>query len=705
MDDADRQPAHRPKAHRPDLRPATEEEQGVDDVARQEVAVDGLETGPPGILDAAIGDLDRLRPPIDEVEHRRQVRPRPEQRVGVVELEGGLLGLAKQLDRGRRVAPPRERHRERRRRVNLLAARRRVARPSDLDRLARQPLGVREDPVEHLQLGEAGQHGRAFRTRLARDELDRTSGRQHRSGRVAAGPPDLGEAFVEQAEADAVATGIEPSDGRLEERRRPRDPPDREGGLGRADLEIDPVGRRRGPAARARPAPDPRAATGPLERVELVGRGVAFGGERRPPRSRRIERRAGRGPPASATRPRTAARRAPRRGRRGSASGDRQQVARDGAPDRLMTERQRPVDLDHEAAVERLRPAGPQVGIEAAGTGPRAGHGARRRAVALGVEGHRDARQLLGRERALGQRHQPQDPPALARADRQPGDDQVVERPAERRRGQLPASGEQLLGHERQAARPLGDEQQQAGRRPFLLDAFDQGGQLVAIERRQHDPIRRPRAAHDGVEVGHPGVVARDGVELVRPDDGQALVARDPGQERDERPGRGVGAVEVLEHEDDRPPLPEPPEQTQDPLEGPCLPPFRGRPAAAPRHRAGHVEDGRELRQETHDLGRRGSEQVGQLVDRQSARRVGPMARTIGPYGSSARAGHAVARRTVIGSPSACIRAMTSSMKRVTPTPAVPSSRIVRVRPPAASSSPAARRANASSRPTKRALE
>ena len=81
------------------------------------------------------------------------------------------------------------------------------------------------------------------------------------------------------------------------------------------------------------------------------------------------------------------------------------------------------------------------------------------------------------------------------------------------------------------------------------------------------------------------------------------------------------------------------------------------------------------------------------------------MARTIGPYGSSARAGQAVARRTVIGSPSACIRPIASSMKRVTPTPAVPSSRIVRARPPAASSSPAARRANASSRPTKRALE
>src|SRR3954468_3266102 len=44
-------------------------------------------------------------------------------------------------------------------------------------------------------------------------------------------------------------------------------------------------------------------------------------------------------------------------------------------------------------------------------------------------------------------------------------------------------------------------------------------------------------------------------------------------------------------------------------------------------------------------------------------------------------------------------------MNRVTPTPAVPSTRMVRARPPAASSSPAARRANAASRPTKRALD
>ena len=57
------------------------------------------------------------------------------------------------------------------------------------------------------------------------------------------------------------------------------------------------------------------------------------------------------------------------------------------------------------------------------------------------------------------------------------------------------------------------------------------------------------------------------------------------------------------------------------------------------------------------------------------------MARTMGPYGSSALDGQAVARRTVIGSRSARIRSIASSRKRVTPTPAVPPSSIVRVTP------------------------
>ena len=86
VDDADRQPAHRPFADRARLGPAAQQEERVGDVARQEVAVDGLETGAPGVLDALVGDVDRFGPPADEVEHGRQVGPDAEERIGIVEL-------------------------------------------------------------------------------------------------------------------------------------------------------------------------------------------------------------------------------------------------------------------------------------------------------------------------------------------------------------------------------------------------------------------------------------------------------------------------------------------------------------------------------------------------------------------------------------------------------------------------------------------
>ena len=90
VDDADRQPAHRAAAELARLRPAAEQEQRVGDVAGQEVAVDGLEPGPPGVLDAL---RTRPRPPRSAGSTRSRTVVRlardPEQRVGVVELDGG----------------------------------------------------------------------------------------------------------------------------------------------------------------------------------------------------------------------------------------------------------------------------------------------------------------------------------------------------------------------------------------------------------------------------------------------------------------------------------------------------------------------------------------------------------------------------------------------------------------------------------------
>ena len=172
---------------------------------------------------------------------------------------------------------------------------------------------------------------------------------------------------------------------------------------------------------------------------------------------------------------------------------------------------------------------------------------------------------------------QAQDAPALLGADRQPGDDELVERAGQRGARQFAAGGEELLGDERQAAGPFGDEEQQAGRRAFALDPLDQRGQLVAVERRQRQALGRARAGGDRAEVRRPRVVAADDVGLVRADDRQALFARDAGQERDERPGRGIGQMEVLEDEDDRMLLAQPAEQAEDPLQRPRLAPFRAR--------------------------------------------------------------------------------------------------------------------------------
>ena len=79
-----------------------------------------------------------------------------------------------------------------------------------------------------------------------------------------------------------------------------------------------------------------------------------------------------------------------------------------------------------------------------------------------------------------------------------------------------------------------------------FLDPLDQSRQLVAIERRQGQSIGLPRTGQDRPEVGRPGVVATDDVRLMRSDDRQPLLARDPGQERHQRPCGGIGEVQVL---------------------------------------------------------------------------------------------------------------------------------------------------------------
>ena len=224
--------------------------------------------------------------------------------------------------------------------MDLLGPGDRVAGARDLDRVAGQPLRLGEDAVEHLQLGERGEDRGPFRARLARDELDRPSRREHRPGRVPGSAPDMGQPLVEQAERDAIAPGVEAADRRFEVGRRARHLADREGRLRGTDLEVDPVRRvRRLPPGGRRSAAGPRAA-------------------RAPARARRARRRRRGDAPANAAASMAAIRarcgswptsqcqatadggppRLCRQGRVIAGPGDRQQVARHGTSDRCVAE-------------------------------------------------------------------------------------------------------------------------------------------------------------------------------------------------------------------------------------------------------------------------------------------------------------------------------------------------------------------------------
>ena len=136
------------------------------------------------------------------------------------------------------------------------------------------------------------------------------------------------------------------------------------------------------------------------------------------------------------------------------------------------------------------------------------------------------------RQRPTGRGQQAQHAPGLGRADGHPGEDQVLERGRQRDRRQLAPGGQELLGHERAATRPFDDDDQHAGRRRLPLDRLDEAGQVVPAERRQGQAIRLARGALEGPQVDGPRVVAADGIGLVGADDGQALGAGDPGEER-----------------------------------------------------------------------------------------------------------------------------------------------------------------------------
>ena len=217
----------------------------------------------------------------------------------------------------------------------------------------------------------------------------------------------------------------------------------------------------------------------------------------------------------------------------------------------------RPIQGD-EAVFDRLDQADREIGLEDPAAPP--GRPARPWSGSVGapLERGRGRGQLVDPERLAGRGEQAQDPPALRRPLGEAGHDQLVERAGQRRAGQLASGGQDLLGDEGVAARPLGDEQEHGRRRTLALDALDELGQLVAIERLEGELGRRRRALGHRRERHAERVAAGQLVGLVGGHDAQPTGPRHAGEERRQRAGARVGRLEVLQREHDRHPLADP---------------------------------------------------------------------------------------------------------------------------------------------------
>jgi hypothetical protein len=98
----------------------------------------------------------------------------PEKLVEVADFLGQGARLGQHRQRRLWVGPPTERHAERRRRVELPAPGRRIARASDPDRLAGELVGLREGPLQHQELSQTGDDGSPGDRGGRRHEVDGT---------------------------------------------------------------------------------------------------------------------------------------------------------------------------------------------------------------------------------------------------------------------------------------------------------------------------------------------------------------------------------------------------------------------------------------------------------------------------------------------------------------------------------------------------
>ena len=370
------------------------------------------------------------------------------------------------------------------------------------DRLAGEALRGTEGAVDHPDLGERGQDARPLDARRRWDQVHRPLEGGERADPIARGSPVLAEPLVEDAERDSVPALVEPTDERLDVGGGPGRPLRGERRLGRPELERgDDVaagalaGRR---SSGAGPAERRRRGFGEEERQlegdEGVLRGVGGlgparrvdGGGERPVRHAK--------PPPSAGPIRPGGRRARRRARRGDAAGPGQEVRRGGPPDVLVAEGDAVLLLEEDPLLDRLVEPGGEIRIEARVAAPGPAGGARREAVRGRLERGGDVGELVAGDRTAGEREQPQEAPAFGAATGQAGDHEIVEGAGQARVGDLAPGREQLLGDERQAARPVGHEDERGARRALPFDRLDEVRELGPFERPDPDP-ERPRAS------------------------------------------------------------------------------------------------------------------------------------------------------------------------------------------------------------------
>ncbi len=305
----------------------------------------------------------------------------------------------------------------------------------------------------------------------------------------------------------------------------------------------------------------------------------------------------------------------------------REQVRDDRAGDELVADAQALVLVAaHEPVLEGLGEARGEVRLQAAGAAPGERRRARREAaLAQGLERLGRVRQPRRVHRPLRRGEDPEHATALRGAARQPGGDEVRERPGERRAPQLAPRRDELLHDQRRPGGALGDQHDDRRGRALALDPLDQAGDLAPGEGREVHADRRPEPGLDHGQVLAQRVLARQPVGLVGQDQADPLVAGDPGDERREGAGGGVGDVEVLEGDDEGPLRRDAPEPSQQRLEGARLAALGVGQLARPR-----LGDARGERGEPRDLlqdrarvpGEEGAELVRRAGDEQRRDRV-----------------------------------------------------------------------------------